>query len=102
MAECVSRSEIRTTNIGTGITSFNDDNIIVGQIPRRMVISMVSNASFGGTYKKNPFNFQTFAIGSFSLKVNGVTVPQSELTMAWDSEPQRGNFKWKEANRPSI
>ena len=52
------------------------DNIYTGPLPRRIALGLVTDASFAGDYKRNPFNFQHFNVNHIVLVVDGqVTVP---------------------------
>ncbi|XP_071042669.1 uncharacterized protein F54H12.2-like [Parasteatoda tepidariorum] len=55
-------------SIPKGNMSFVQDNVFVGQIPKRLIIGCVENDAFHGTFEKNPFDFKhlNFIAGSTS------------------------------------
>lgn len=74
----MSRTTVKTLAIAAGQTTGNLDNLILGPIPNRVVIAMMTNTAFTGTYAENTYNFQHFNVTNISLKVNGNSVPTNE------------------------
>ena len=68
----------------TGIHGETLDNIILGQLPKRIIIGFVNNKAFNGDRALNPFNFEQFNINFLCLYVDGVQVP---------SKPLQSNFE---------
>ena len=64
--------EIKTFSIPQGVTSHNSDSVVLGKIPKLIVIGLVSQKGWLGNLKKSPFNFQDKKI--------------SELTLTWSGE----------------
>ncbi|XP_070546113.1 uncharacterized protein F54H12.2-like [Ptychodera flava] len=61
--------------------SFNKDHIFLGQLPKRVVLGLVDNNAFNGSYKKNPFNFKHYDMTSLVLNVGGKQIPSKPLKM---------------------
>ena len=55
------------------------DNIILGQLPQRVIICFVNNKAYNGDRLLNPFNFEHFNLDFLCLYVNGVQVPSRPL-----------------------
>ncbi|XP_014215746.1 uncharacterized protein F54H12.2-like [Copidosoma floridanum] len=55
------------------------DNVILGQLPKRIILGFVDNKAFNRDRKMNPFNFQNYSINFLSLYVDGVQVPSKLL-----------------------
>lgn len=47
------------------------DNIILGQVPKRIIIGFVQNKASNGDRALNPFNSEHFGINYSSLYVDG-------------------------------
>jgi hypothetical protein len=75
------RTEIRTFGMPTGIKSFEEDNVFNGQLPRRVVIGMVTDKCMAGDYSESAFLFEDFDISYMALSVNGKQVPHAPLQM---------------------
>ena len=58
----------------------NQENLFLGQLPKRLVISMVENMAFNGHKDKNPYNFHHFDVDDLALNVDGKQVPTKALT----------------------
>ena len=63
----------------TGIHGETLDNIILGQLPKRIIIGFVNNKAFNGDRALNLFNFEHFNINFICLYVDGVQVPFKPL-----------------------
>lgn len=56
----ISRVELKSVTIPAFVQNQNLNNILLGQMPRRIIVLFVDGASFSGTLKTNPFDFQHF------------------------------------------
>ena len=75
----VTRVEVKTFTLHAGIHGDTIDNAILGQLPKRIIISFVDNKTFNGNQTFNPFNFQHFSINHLSLYVDGAQIPSKPL-----------------------
>ena len=75
----IHRTEQRVFSLANGITSWSQESIISGQLPRRLTIGFVRTDALIGSYERNPFNFQHFNINFFSLYINGQQLPSRAL-----------------------
>ena len=74
------RNEVKAFTITRGFTSFTLDNLFNGPCPRRILIGFVSDDSFNGEIKSDPFKFQDFGLTNISLNVDGTQVPSNGYT----------------------
>ena len=51
------------------------DSLFTGQIPTKVLISLVSNEAFISTWQKNPFNFAHIELNSACLVLDGRPIP---------------------------
>ena len=77
------RAVVNTFTIPTGTLSKVQDNVIQGQLPRRVVLGMVKNSAYNGSLKQNPFEFEHFNMNYLALYVEGEPVP---------AQPYKPNF----------
>ena len=75
----ITRVEVKALSIHAGIHSETIDNVILGQLPKRIIIGFVDNTAFNGARIKNPFNFKNYKINHFSLYVDGMQIPSKPL-----------------------
>ncbi|XP_063975165.1 uncharacterized protein F54H12.2-like [Diachasmimorpha longicaudata] len=75
----LTRVEVKSFVLHRGIMGETIDNAILGKVPKRIILGFVENASFNGSRKKNPFNFQNFGINFLCLNVDGRQVPTKPL-----------------------
>lgn len=71
----IRRVTLKHLPIAQGLTTVMYDQVYNGQIPERIVLALVNDASFNGSYQSNPFNFQHFNINYLTLYVNGQMCP---------------------------
>ena len=76
----IRRSVVSTFTIGQNTLTVHKDNALMGQLPRRVVIGLVSNKAFHGAVTHNPFNFQHFNLSYLSLYMGGRQYPSKPLT----------------------
>src|SRR5258708_38953077 len=63
----------KSYSVGTGMRDNVNEGLFTGQIPSRIVIAMVDNEAFNGSYRRNPFNFKHFHLSSIKIYVDGQT-----------------------------
>ena len=76
----LTRVTMKHLSIPTGSTNVLQDNLFLGKIPKRIVLGLVTDASMGGGYQQNPFNFAHHGLNYLVLNVNGEMVPSKPLT----------------------
>lgn len=75
----ITRVEVKAFTMHRGIIGDTLDNVVLGQLPKRVIIGFVSNRAFNGNRQLNPFNFRHFSLNFLSLYVDGVQVPSRPL-----------------------
>ena len=75
----IRRVATKAFTVPAGHMSVNQDNLITGQLPKRIVIGCVENDSFNASYQKNPYNFQHMNIDYLTLHVGGRQIPSKPL-----------------------
>ena len=76
----VRRGVVSTFTIPKDQMSINKDNVTMGQLPRRIVVGLVTNKAFNGAVNKNPFDFKHFDLNYFALYLDGEQYPTKPLT----------------------
>lgn len=71
----ICRNEIRQFVLSTGEQHRSLDNVIQGQLPRRIFVMLVKNAAENGSLEHNPFNFQHFKLNYLACYLNGDQFP---------------------------
>lgn len=75
----LTRVEIKSFTLHTGVTGECLDNVILGQLPKRIILGLVENQAFNGHPKKNPFNFHHHNLNFLSLYIDGTQVPSKPV-----------------------
>ncbi|KAI8496781.1 hypothetical protein Bbelb_254360 [Branchiostoma belcheri] len=73
------RIQVKPFTIPQGNHTVSNDNLFLGQIPKRLAIALVSNVDFQGSYGTNPYNFQHFDLNYISLCIDGRQVLHQPL-----------------------
>lgn len=81
----LTRVEVKSFVLHRGTTGETIDNAVLGQLPKRVILGFVDNASFNGDKGRNPFDFQNWGINFLSLYVDGVQVPGRPLQPSFDN-----------------
>jgi len=82
----LTRVEVKTFTIHSGVVGESLDNIILGQLPKRVIIGFVNNKAFNGDRTLNPFNFKHYGINFFSLYIDGTQIPSRPLQPNFSTE----------------
>ena len=69
----ISRVEVKSMAIPQGLLSLDRENVFLGVLPKRVVIALVHNEAYHGSYAKNAFNFHHYKVTQVALSVNGET-----------------------------
>lgn len=87
----ICRVECKAMSISSGQMTFTPDDVFLGQVPKRLIMGLVENTAFNGSYKKNPFNFQHFKATQVGVYVNGESSPMKAMQLNFEqSEYLRG------------
>ena len=82
----IRRTEQRVFSISNQITSWSQENVLIGQLPRRITVGFVRTDAIHGLYNLNPFHFQHFGINFFSLYINGKSVSSRALQPTFEGQ----------------
>ena len=75
----IRRIEQRIFSISNNITSWSQENIIIGQLPRRISFGFVRTSAVHGAYHLNPFLFENLGINFLALHMDGRQIPSRAL-----------------------
>ena len=67
----IKRVVCKTFTIPRGNLDFTQENLFSGQLPSRLVIGMVDNDAYNGSYEKNPFNFKNYNLTQIKVFLDG-------------------------------
>ena len=73
------KSMIKSYAMSQGQYSFTVDDLFQGDIPKRLLVGVVSSSAHHGNYKKNPYNFQHYNCNYIGFFVDGQSVPTDPL-----------------------
>lgn len=76
----INRVDLRTHTISANESSASLDNVVIGTIPKLLVVGFVDNQAFTGHVTSNPFKLDHFNYNYFAIKVNGIQVPGDAYT----------------------
>lgn len=76
----IQRGVTKVFGISSGMSSVNKDNLVLGQMPTRIIVGLVTQEAMNGKFEKNPFNFQHFDLNHIQLFVDSEPVPAKPLT----------------------
>ncbi len=75
----IRRVEVRVDAIPRGNMNYVQDNLFLGQLPKRLVIGCVDSDALNGTIDKNPFEFKHNKINFVALNLDGRQIPAKPL-----------------------
>ena len=82
----ISQVRVSTVSISQGLFHYSHNSLFNGILPNYVVIGFVTNASYCGSWSKNPFNFAHADLSHIQLKVNERLVPSLPITPRFAEE----------------
>ncbi|XP_067121650.1 uncharacterized protein F54H12.2-like [Centruroides vittatus] len=86
------RTNIKVFTLSSGIQSTNISNAVIGQLPYRITIGLVSNSAFNGNVKYNPFNFKNYNLNYICLLKDNQMIPPKPYTPDYTNKIYARNF----------
>ena len=80
----LTRVEVKSFTMSSGTHGQTLDNIVLGQLPKRIIVAFFENKAFNGDRLLNPFNFQNFKVNFLCLYVDGIQIPSKPLQPNFD------------------
>lgn len=71
----ITHSEVKVYNIPAGSYTWSMDDVFQEKIPSRVVIGIVPEQGFVGSFTRNPFNFKNWSVNYLGFLVDGQTRP---------------------------
>ena len=69
------------------------DDAFQGVLPTRINMGLVNSEASSGSFKKNPFNFQSYTVDFLSVVVDHESLPGKPIQVSFDSaHPAGGNY----------
>ena len=88
----VRRVEVKVDTVPTGNMNYVQDNMFLGQLPKRLVIARVDSDALNGTIEENPFNFKHYKINFVALNVDGRQIPAKPLQPDFENNGYIRNY----------
>jgi hypothetical protein len=78
--------EVKVDTVPRGNTNYVQDNMFLGQLPKRLVFGCVDSDALNGTITKIPFDFKHYNINFVALNVGGLQIhPNKVFPLAYSS-----------------
>ncbi|XP_067288479.1 uncharacterized protein F54H12.2-like [Pseudorasbora parva] len=81
----IDRVCLKNFSIPAGSRVSNQENLFLGTLPKSLVLAMVDNDSFTGSYRKNPFAFKHYDLEYLAVYVDGQQFPAKPLQPDFDA-----------------
>ena len=96
----VRRVEVKMDTVPTGNMNYVQDNMLLGQLPRRLVIACVDSDALNGTTGENPFDFKHYKINFVALNIDGRQIT-TRYRKQWLHPKLYGTLRqyWKNVSR---
>lgn len=75
----INRVEVKSFSIPAQSLDVTQENIFMGQLPTRVIIGLLDNDAYNGSYKKNPFNFKNYNLAKISLQLDAQEQPAKPI-----------------------
>ena len=85
----LARVELKTFTYSAGQKSLSIDNAVLGQLPKRILFTMIKNKDFLCSLDTNSYYFRHFDLSRFTLFYNGKPITSKGLPITWVSRSPR-------------
>lgn len=82
----IRRTDLRVVTVATGLQNTTQNNVFNGLLPDRVVIAIVDNDAYNGSYRKNPYNFKNYEVSSLAVFADSNEVPQKPLQLKYSDD----------------
>ncbi|CAG7825072.1 unnamed protein product [Allacma fusca] len=82
--------DMRIFTVSKGLTSATNDGIVLGRIPKIIVIGVTNAAAFMGKLTKDPFNFQHYNLSEISCTWNGEQLQYRHVNYSFKTSNSAG------------
>ncbi|XP_023241945.1 uncharacterized protein F54H12.2-like [Centruroides sculpturatus] len=86
------RTDVKVFTLTSGIQSTSISNVVIGQLPYRITLGLVSNSAFNGNVKRNPFNFKNYDLNYICLSKDNQMIPSKPYTPDYTNKIYARNF----------
>lgn len=80
----INRTMCKVYSIPQGSMSIVQDNVFVGQMPKKLIVGCLDNDAFHGNIDKSPFEFKHYHMNFIGIYVDGQPVPHNPLELNFD------------------
>ncbi|XP_073712807.1 uncharacterized protein F54H12.2-like [Misgurnus anguillicaudatus] len=81
----VDRVCLKTISLPAGSRVSNQENLFLGTLPKSIILGMVDNDAFSGSYDKNPFTFNHYDLEFLAIYADGKQIPSKPLQSDFES-----------------
>jgi hypothetical protein len=82
----IERTTMRTLTLMKGQQQATWSNLVIGPLPKVMLLGLVGSEGFAGQHNKTPFNFQHFDVSNIHAEVNGQLFPTKAYEMNYSQD----------------
>lgn len=80
------RNEIKSFTIAANSLQATLPNVCLGELPRRVFLTLVDHETHNGSNLKNPFNYKDYKLNFLQFLANGVAVPARPFQPDYDKD----------------
>ena len=80
------RKIIKVFNLPSNQSVFMVDNVVTGQMPARLILGIVSNNAYAGSYTLNPFAFKHYSLNFLVVHLNNESFPRTPYQPKYDDD----------------
>jgi len=82
----IRRVQVKAIELSAGRRDTPINTVFSGQLPRRLIIGVVSSPAYRGNYRLGPFNFQHFNASSIQVCAGGENYPPIPINMHYAND----------------
>jgi hypothetical protein len=80
----ITRSSVKVFSLSQGEQTSTINNVFLGQLPKRLVLGLVADSAYSGSYPANGLEFKHYSLEQLAIYRNGQSFPSRPLTPDFD------------------
>lgn len=77
----IQKTVVRTFRANTGARQFFENDMFRGKVPSKMIVGLVSEEAYHGSYTRNPFFFDTYNISNIAVRLGNTSIPTRPIDL---------------------
>ena len=81
--------------MANGLTDFDQDQLFTNRVPVCLLVGLLHNSAFNGTYRRSPFAFEKFGLTLIRMTINREEYPYKNALELVHNDGSKDNIGYR-------